>query len=116
MTRLGQAVRPPCRNPGGVDFDGRLNDVVLFEIPEFEQAMGLCGRLATNWMAWVHRRDEVRFVAALLVPEAEGDLAALLRTVEQWVAERGLVAIRFELDGRAYVLEAGEPIWSGLAA
>jgi hypothetical protein len=116
MTRLGQAARAPRGNPGGVDFDDRLNDLVLFEIPEFEQAMALCGRLATDWMAWVHRRDEARFVAALLLPEAEGDLAALLRTVEQWVAERGLVAIRFELDGRAYVLEAGEPIWSGLAA
>jgi hypothetical protein len=50
-------------------------------------------------------------VRALLPPEPE-DVAALLREVEAWVEEESLLALRFELDGRAYVLEAGEAAWS----
>ncbi len=34
-------------------------------------------------------------------------MAALLRTVQAWVAKQGLLAIRFELDGRSYALEPG---------
>jgi hypothetical protein len=40
----------------------------------------------------------------------------LLRLVERWVAEQGIVAIRFELDGRMYVLESGQAVWSQAAA
>jgi hypothetical protein len=43
------------------------------------------------------------------------DLAVLLREVEAWVEEESLAAIRFELDGRAYVLEAGEPDWTAVS-
>jgi len=39
-------------------------------------------------------------------------LAALLRRVEAWVAEKGLYAIRFQLDGRWYVLVSGEATWA----
>ena len=39
-------------------------------------------------------------------------LAALLRRVEAWVAEKGLYAIRFQLDGRWYVMESGEAAWA----
>ena len=37
---------------------------------------------------------------------------ALLREVEAWVAEESLCAIRFMLDGRIYVLGAGEADWN----
>ena len=83
-----------------------LDDVILFEISGFEEAMELCELLAKARLAWVESRDDLRRVAVLLQPGEEGDLAALLRTVEGWVAERGLVAIRFEVDGRDYLLAA----------
>jgi hypothetical protein len=38
----------------------------------------------------------------------------LLRTVESWVKQECLRAIRFELDGRVYVLEAGDADWSSV--
>jgi hypothetical protein len=42
-------------------------------------------------------------VGVLLNPD-EDDLAHLLREVEAWVGKRGLLAVRFEVDGRTYVL------------
>jgi hypothetical protein len=83
-----------------------LDEFILFEISGFEEAMELCELLARQWFAWVESRDDLRRVAALLRPGEKDDLAALLRTVEGWVAERGLVAIRFEVDGRGYLLAA----------
>jgi hypothetical protein len=35
-----------------------------------------------------------------------------MRTVEDWVARESLRAIRFELDGRVYILESGEVDWA----
>jgi hypothetical protein len=40
------------------------------------------------------------------------DLAALLREVESWVDDESLCAIRFLLDDRIYVLEAGAADWA----
>jgi hypothetical protein len=37
------------------------------------------------------------------------DFADLLRDVQAWLYESGLQAIRFEVDGRTYVLEARQP-------
>jgi hypothetical protein len=83
-----------------------MDEVILFEISGFEEATELCELLAGGRLAWVESSDDLRRVAALLQPGEEDDLAALLRTVEGWVAERGLVAIRFEVDGRDYLLAA----------
>jgi hypothetical protein len=43
-------------------------------------------------------------IGVLLNPD-EDDLARLLREVEAWVEQRGLLALRFELDGRTYILQ-----------
>jgi hypothetical protein len=37
-----------------------------------------------------------------------------MRTVEDWVARESLRAIRFELDGRVYIMESGEVNWAFL--
>jgi hypothetical protein len=37
-----------------------------------------------------------------------------MRSVEDWVAQESLRAIRFELDDRSYVLESGETDWKSL--
>ena len=42
----------------------------------------------------------------------QNDVAVLLREVEAWVERESALALRYELDGRAYILEAGEPDWS----
>jgi hypothetical protein len=95
--------------------DAELNELVFFEIPGFELAARLCERVGSERLAWVQSGDGIRRVAVLIQTE-EGDLAALLRTVERWVAEHELVAIRFELDGRLYVLDSGKSSWSKAAA
>jgi hypothetical protein len=107
MTRVGQAIRAGAVDPSWVSLRGSPNEIVLFEISGPEYAAGLCELLATDRLAWTQTRDGVRHVGVLLQP-TEGDLAALLRSVEGWIAERGLVAIRFQLDGRTYVLRAAE--------
>jgi hypothetical protein len=95
--------------------DTELNEVVFFEIPGFDRAMQLCELVGSERLAWVQNGEGIRRVAVLIQSE-EGDLAVLLRLVERWVAEQGLLAIRFELDGCMYVLESGESAWSSAAA
>ena len=48
--------------------------------------------------------------------EDPSDLAALLREVESWVEAESLYAIRYLLDDRIYVLEAGEVDWDSREA
>ena len=95
--------------------DTSLNELVFFEIPGVELAAQLCDEVGSERLAWVQTGGSMRRVAVLIQAE-EGDLAAILRTVERWVAGHGLVAIRFEVDGRTYVLDAGESSWSMAAA
>ena len=81
-----------------------LNDIVLFELPARSGATQLLAELSSSRLAWLERGDDVAVVGVLLNPD-DGDLAYLLRTVETWVEQRGLLAIRFEVDGRTYVLQ-----------
>jgi hypothetical protein len=81
-----------------------LNDIVLFELPARSGATQLLAELSSSRLAWIERGDDVAVVGVLLNPD-DGDLAYLLRTVETWVEQRGLLAIRFEVDGRTYVLQ-----------
>jgi hypothetical protein len=84
--------------------DSSLNDIVLFEVPAQSGATQLLAELSSSRLAWMERGDEVSVVGVLLNPD-DGDLASLLRVVETWVERRGLLAIRFEVDGRTYVLQ-----------
>ena len=45
------------------------------------------------------------------LPLQRGAIAGLLRLAEEWVRSEALGAIRFTVDGREYVLEAGEVDW-----
>jgi hypothetical protein len=87
-------------------YDSPIDEVVMFEVRGFEDATELCRRLAGNWFAWVQSEDGYRSVAVLLDSGA-ADLAGLMRTVQQWVLEKGGDTVRFELDGRHYELEIG---------
>jgi hypothetical protein len=112
---MGQARDGRPRHPGFMTSDTPLNELVFFEIPGVELAAQLCEEVGSERLAWIQSGGSIRRVAVLIQPE-DGDLAAILRTVERWVADHGLFAIRFELDGRTYVLEAGESSWSTAAA
>jgi hypothetical protein len=80
-----------------------LDEVVLFELPTQEHAEAFRDRLRPRWEGWSDAEEQAWLFAARL--KRAGDLAPLLREAEELVAELGLVAIRFLLDGRVYVLE-----------
>ena len=90
-----------------------LENVVLFEVGETQEALRLCDYLKRERAAWLYDRDDARFVAAMLGTDPR-DLATLLRSVEVWAFDRGLLGIRFELDGRAYALRARWPLAASL--
>jgi hypothetical protein len=94
--------------------DEAFDNVVLFEVGETREALRLCDFLKDERAAWLYDRDDERFVAALLGTDP-CDLATLLRSVEIWAFDRGLLGIRFELDGRAYALRARRPLAAPLA-
>ena len=92
------------RNPGAMNHDETaLHEVVLFDIAGVRAVDELRERLQAHRLVWLHEREGAQLVAASLRTEP-GDLAALLRIVEAWIAERGLASMRFELDGRSYAL------------
>jgi hypothetical protein len=89
-----------------------LSDVVLIEVPDAGLAALLAERLADRWRITVDSaRPDVVAVRVDLWP-FEQDLALLLRDVAAWIEREALGALRFELDGRGYVLEAGQVDWS----
>jgi hypothetical protein len=90
-----------------------LSDVLLIEVPDAGLSALLAERLADRWRVTVDAgRPDVVAVLVELRP-FERDLAFLMRAVAAWVEEEALGAIRFELDGRGYVLEAGQVDWAG---
>jgi hypothetical protein len=89
-----------------------MDDVVTFDVHSCPEL--LCERLQHDRVVWMHNVDDVELVAVSLGP-APDELATLLRTVESWVAERGLGSVDFEFDGRRYTLRA-EPMFPLLAA
>jgi len=80
---------------------------VLFELPTKAAGERLLHHLGTNRWAWLESGEEASVLCALLYPDP-GDLAVLLRSVQAWVERSWLAAIRFEVDGRTYVLEGAQ--------
>ena len=78
---------------------------MIFELPTRRLAEGLLAQLSPKRFAWIQSDENASVVAALLNPD-QLDLAVLLRAVQSWLSATGLVAIRFEVDGRPYVLDA----------
>jgi hypothetical protein len=87
-----------------------IADLVHFEIADLAAAVRLTRRLAPRWTVALNERGDVNLVSARL-RDHSADLAVLLRDLEAWVEEESLCAIRFEVDGREYVLQAGEADW-----
>jgi hypothetical protein len=91
------------------DFD--LFDQVHFEVTDFATAVRLTRRLGHERMVALLQDDDLNIVSTELRPEPS-DLAVLLRSVEAWIVEESLCAIRYLLDGQIYVLQAGGPDWT----
>jgi hypothetical protein len=89
--------------------DPGLDEVLVFELPEFNLATELAIFLAKRWACSVYEDLGTAVVSVLLLPDGDGELALLLRRVENWVAGRSLGGIRYWLDHRPYILETGYP-------
>ncbi|HSC49377.1 MAG TPA: hypothetical protein VLD16_03855 [Gaiellaceae bacterium] len=89
-----------------------VSDTVRFEVVELATAVRLAQRLGRSRPVILFAESEyVKSVVAELHREP-GDVSAVLRDVEAWVRDESLGAIRYELDGRAYVLDGGDSEWS----
>jgi hypothetical protein len=91
-----------------VVFDTSLDEIVLFELPDRRLAERLLTHVAPSRLAWLQSADGVPVVGVLLNPDRL-DLALLLRAAQAWLEGAGLAAIRFEVDGRVYALDARQP-------
>jgi hypothetical protein len=91
-----------------MDFKPSLEEIVLFELPSDRSAYHLLLHLTSRRLAWLQNDDEATVVGAVLNPDVT-DFADLLRDVQGWLYGARLHAIRFEVDGRTYVLEARQP-------
>jgi hypothetical protein len=94
-----------------MDLGYGLTETVQFELPDLAGAARLATLLRPSWAVSVNEEDGVALVD-VYIRASGADLASLLRSVEDWVVRESLGAIRFELDGRVYVLESGEPDWT----
>jgi hypothetical protein len=89
-----------------VPFDPSLDELVVFELPIRPFAERLLAQLAPKRLAWMQPGDGDTFLVAALLSPDQLDVAVLLRTVQEWLPRTGLGSIRFELDGRTYLLDA----------
>ena len=92
-----------------MQWDASMDEIVLFELPSKYFAEQLLLTTLSERVAWLQIGDEASIVGVLLAPDAL-DLARLLREVQIWLESSALLALRFELDGRMYVLEAPLPV------
>ena len=82
------------------------SDDIWFDVPQEGAARDLCELLESS-RGYVEVENGTWSVRAV-VGSSPLALGVLLRTVELWVAELGLKAIRFHLDDRWYVMAADE--------
>ena len=92
------------------DLEVQISDVVLFELPTWEAAQSFRVRLPPRWPGWSHDDEGLWLFAAELGDEPDA-LALVLREAQDLIAELDLLAVVFVLDGRSYVLPAGEPVY-----
>jgi hypothetical protein len=89
-----------------------VSDTARFEVVELATAVRLAQRLGRGRSVILIAESEYEKSVVAEVRRGSADLASLLREVEEWVRDESLGAIRYELDGRAYVLDAGGSDWS----
>jgi hypothetical protein len=90
------------------------SDTALFAFLDPGEASALSLYLRSRRQEAWHDCGGIWIVAAELKP-LDGDLATLLRDVEEWMSRRLLRELRFSVDGAWYVLRA-EPVEAASAA
>jgi hypothetical protein len=88
---------------------GASLDIVLFELPSRFWAERLLLQVHDARVAWLEP-DEDAAVVGIFLHGDPADFARLLRQVQEWVGRAGLVAIRFQVDGRMYVLDGSDSL------
>ena len=96
-----------------MDLGGGFTETVQFELPDLAGAVRLATLLRVSCAVAVNEVDDVA-ILDVFIPASGLGLASLLRLVEAWVERESLRAIRFAIDGRSYVLEAGDADWTAL--
>ncbi len=87
-----------------MDFNTSLDDIVLFELLTRDNAEELLRHVSSTRLAWMQPGPSATVVGVLLNP-GDTDLAALMRQVEAWGMNKSMAALRYEVDGKTYVLE-----------
>ena len=82
-------------------------DRIYIDVADYESGTRLTRRLGRAELL-----GEPPCLVVATFEQGPSDLAALLREIESWVDEESLCAVRFLLDDRIYVLEAGEADWA----
>ena len=85
---------------------GYPSTTAAFELPSVPHAIELVKVLQSNWGGWIETRLDGIFVV-VRTPERISELDELLARVEKWVSDQAFLAIRFHLEGRAYILQRG---------
>jgi hypothetical protein len=75
-----------------------------FELPCVTHALELLRELRTDWVGWIENGLDGTFVV-VLAPERISDLNELMSRVEKWISAQDFLAIRFHLEGRAYIMQ-----------
>ena len=88
------------------------SDFVAFEVSDVAASDRLAELLSDRWNVVLSAERSDVMVVVVELRSGPGDVAGLLRGVEAWVEDESACAIRYELDGRGYVLEAGGLQWS----
>ena len=81
-----------------------MSEMMFFEIPAYADVEQFCRHIRPHWPGWMMLDVDVWLVGATVKVDGV-DLAALLRMVEVAIAELDLLAIRYCLDGRFYVMD-----------
>jgi hypothetical protein len=102
-----------ARRHDGFMTDACILDHITFEVPYDEAAEDLCRLLGT---AHRYTGENEAWSVHIELGSDPAEVSSILRRVEAWVAARRLLAIRFQLDDRWYVMESGEAIWALEAA
>jgi hypothetical protein len=84
--------------------EAEISEMIFFEIPAYADVEQFCRRIRPHWPGWKMLDVDVWLVGATVKVD-DVDLAVLLRTVEAAITELGLLAIRYCLDGRFYVMD-----------
>jgi hypothetical protein len=87
-----------------------LSDEIEFEVPSYASVRRFAARLSLAWPTFVEELEDSTLIIVEFGPRPTS-FARVLRLGEEWVRNETLGAIRFAVDGRSYVLKAGELDW-----